>query len=344
VARGITKKYKIGTLGSHSALQILKGAHDEGFKTVVVCKAGHSEPYKSFKVADEIIELDSWDDYEKIEPYLIKNNVIMIPHGSFITKFELAKLLDMQTLYFGNKNILPWETSREKQRTWLKKAGLTLPKLYKKPEEIDGPVIIKFYGAAGGKGYFLATSTEEFYRKIKPFARRQYIIQQYVVGAPAYVHYFYSPLTDELEIMGMDRRYETNVDSIGRISAKDQLDLNIESSYNIMGNLPLVVRESLLPEMFQMGRSVVETSKQLEEHGLFGPFCLEMIVTPELEFYVFEISARIVAGVNPYTNGSPYTQLRYDEPMSTGRRVSREIKNAIASNQLDKVLVNGHAK
>ena len=344
MARGIKKKYKIGTLGSHSALQILKGAHDEGFKTVVICKAGRSEPYKSYKVADEIIELDMWADYEKIEPYLIKNNVIMIPHGSFITKFSLEKLQEMNSLYFGNKNILPWETSRTKQRTWLKEAGLTLPKIYKKPEEIDGPVIIKFFGAAGGKGYFLATSTAEFYRKIKPFARREYIIQEYVVGAPVYVHYFYSPLTDELEVMGMDKRYETNVDSIGRISAKDQLDLNIESSYNIMGNTAVVVRESLLPEIFKMGRSVVEASKKLENHGLFGPFCLEMIVTPELEFYVFEISARIVAGVNPYTNGSPYTQLRYKEPMSTGRRVAREIKNAINSDSLEKILVNGHGK
>ncbi|MEK7152572.1 MAG: DUF1246 domain-containing protein, partial [Patescibacteria group bacterium] len=30
-------QFKIGTLGSHSALQILKGAHDEGFQTVLIC-------------------------------------------------------------------------------------------------------------------------------------------------------------------------------------------------------------------------------------------------------------------------------------------------------------------
>ena len=29
-------KYIIGTLGSHSALQILKGAKDEGFRTLIV--------------------------------------------------------------------------------------------------------------------------------------------------------------------------------------------------------------------------------------------------------------------------------------------------------------------
>ncbi len=330
--------FRIGTLGSHSALQILKGAHDEGFETVVITEHGKSRPYKSFGVADTIIEVDSFNSVDKLEPRLIKEKVILIPHGSFFSAYGLEALGKMKAMYFGNKAILPWEEDRTKQREWLKKSGLTLPKIYKTPEDIDGPVIIKFFGAGGGKGYFLATSTAEFHQKIKPFEGRKYIIQQYVVGAPIYVHYFYSPLNDELEVMGMDKRYETNVDSIGRISAKDQLDLNIESSYNIMGNMPLVIRESLLPEIFEMGQRVVDTSKKLEPHGLFGPFCLEMIVTPELEFYVFEISARIVAGTNPYINGSPYTDLRYSEPMSTGRRIAREIKHSIDQDKMDMVI------
>jgi 5-formaminoimidazole-4-carboxamide-1-(beta)-D-ribofuranosyl 5'-monophosphate synthetase len=333
--------FKIATLGSHSALQILKGARDEGFKTLIIAKKGSTTPYKSFQIADEIIELDSFKDLPSLEKRLIDENVILVPHGSFFSAYtDLEALNESNAFYFGNKRILPWEQSRGKQREWLKKAGLTLPKIYDNPEDIDGPCIIKFYGAAGGKGYFLAKTKEEFDKKIIPYKNRKYIIQQYVVGAPIYVHYFYSPLNDELEVMSMDKRYETNVDSIGRISAKDQLDLNIESSYNIMGNIPVVIRESLLPQLFAMGEKVVEISKGLEPGGLIGPFCLETIVTPELEFYVFEISARIVAGTNPYINGSPYTDLRYREPMSTGRRVAREIKHAIDMNQLEKVLVN----
>jgi len=204
-------------------------------------------------------------------------------------------------------------------------------------------VIIKFFGAGGGKGFFLARTPAEFKRKIAPHKGKQYIIQEYIVGAPIYIHYFYSPLTKELEVMSMDKRYETNVDSIGRIAAKDQMDLNIESSYNIMGNIPLVIRESLLPRIFTMGEQVIAASQKLVPGGLFGPFCLETIITPELEFFVFEISARIVAGTNPYINGSPYTDLRYSEPMSTGRRVAREIKLAIQKNQLSKVVTNGHS-
>lgn len=330
--------YKIGTIGSHSALQILKGARDEGFKNTVVCIKGTSQPYHSYRVADEIIEIPSYSEVITLERQMVDQNVILIPHGSFFAAFGLDALIKSNVMYFGNKRILYWEEDRTKQRQWLKSSGLTLPKIYEDPEEIDGPVIIKFFGAQGGKGYFLARNADEFRRKIKEHPNKRYIIQQYVVGAPLYIHYFYSPLTKELEIMSLDRRYETNVDSIGRISAKDQLDLNIESSYNIMGNLTVVVRESLLPKMFAMGEAVIETSRDLEPRGLFGPFCLETIVTPDLEFFVFEISARIVAGTNPYVKGSPYTDLRYDEPMSTGRRVAREIKDAIEHDRLDEVL------
>jgi 5-formaminoimidazole-4-carboxamide-1-(beta)-D-ribofuranosyl 5'-monophosphate synthetase len=330
--------YIIGTLGSHSALQILKGARDEGFKNLVICLKGSARPYESFKVADKIIELDSYDELPALAAKLSKDNVILIPHGSFINALTIEGLNKFNVAYFGNKNVLAWEENRTKQREWLSKAGLELPKIYEKPEDIDGPAIIKFFGARGGKGFFLARNKAEFDRKIAPHKNKRFIIQEYVVGAPLYIHYFYSPLTKELEVMSLDRRYETNVDSIGRIAAKDQMDLKIESSYNIMGNMPLVVRESLLPEIFRMGERVITQSKKIVRGGLWGPFCLETIVTPDLDFFVFEISARIVAGTNPYINGSPYTDLRYSQPMSTGRRVALEIKDAIKQNKLEKVL------
>jgi 5-formaminoimidazole-4-carboxamide-1-(beta)-D-ribofuranosyl 5'-monophosphate synthetase len=138
--------------------------------------------------------------------------------------------------------------------------------------------------------------------------------------------------------MSFDKRYESNADSIGRISAQDQLDADIRTSYTITGNIPMVIRESILPQVFEMGENVVKKSKKLAGKGLYGPFCLEAIIDPNLNFYVFEISARIVAGTNPFVNGSPYTWLRYNEPMSTGRRLCRDIKQAIEQDRLDEVL------
>ncbi|NQV09223.1 formate--phosphoribosylaminoimidazolecarboxamide ligase, partial [Candidatus Woesearchaeota archaeon] len=238
-----------------------------------------------------------------------------------------------------NKNILKIEADRDAQRKWLKDAGLKLPLIFKDPKDIDRPVIVKFHGAKGGRGYFLANSEADFNEKIKAHPDQKYQIQEYIIGVPCYAHYFYSPLTEELEIMSFDIRYESNVDSIGRISARDQIALeNIDPSYVVVGNIPVVVRESLLPHFVEIGENVVKESKKIAPPGLFGPFCLEGVLTPEQEFYVFEISARIVAGTNPYVNGSPYTALKYDEPMSTGRRIAREIKIAQEKNQLDKVL------
>ena len=154
-----------------------------------------------------------------------------------------------------------------------------------------------------------------------------------------YIHYFHSPLTNETEVMGFDKRYESNVDSLGRISARDQMALaKVDPSYVIVGNIPLVVRESFLPKIIKMGEDVVKESKKIAPPGLFGPFCLETIFTPDEEIYTFEISARIVAGTNPYIHGSPYTWLRYKEPMSTGRRIAREIKIAIKQKKLKSVL------
>lgn len=336
-----TQQYKICTLASHSALQILKGAHDEGFQTIAICEKGHVRPYEAFKVADEIIVVNDFSEVAGLDARLAAENAILIPHGTLLTGLSLQEINSLQMHYFGNKNVLPIEADRKKQREWLANAGLTLPRIYDNAADIDRPVIIKFDGAGGGKGYFLAHTPEEFERKIVPHRDKKYIIQEYIVGAPIYMHFFYSPLTGELEIMSFDKRYESNVDSVGRISAKDQLDLSIETSYNITGNMPLVVRESLLGEIYEMGDVVVEASKAYGEDGLFGPFCLETVITPDLEFFVFEISARIVAGTNPYINGSPYTDLRYSEPMSTGRRIAREIKRAIEQDKLDRIFVNG---
>jgi 5-formaminoimidazole-4-carboxamide-1-(beta)-D-ribofuranosyl 5'-monophosphate synthetase len=61
---------------------------------------------------------------------------------------------------------------------------------------------------------------------------------------------------------------------------------------------------------------------------MIGPFCLEGVCDALGNFVTFEFSARIVAGTNLYIMGSPYSCLIYDDPMSMGRRIALEIKNA----------------
>ena len=42
----------IATLGSHCALQVLKGAKDEGLKTLIVCEKRREKLYKRFNFID----------------------------------------------------------------------------------------------------------------------------------------------------------------------------------------------------------------------------------------------------------------------------------------------------
>jgi 5-formaminoimidazole-4-carboxamide-1-(beta)-D-ribofuranosyl 5'-monophosphate synthetase len=331
--------YTIVTLGSHSALQILKGARDEGFPTLAITTPETESLYRSFDFVDEVITIDNYSEFMGLVPELEKRKCVIVPHGSFVAYLSLEDHKKMSVPYFGNKDILDWEASRELQRDWLTRAGLNLPRQFKTAAEIDRPVIVKLYGAQGGKGYLFVRNASDFEERVSSLGDRDYILQEYIIGVPLYIHYFYSPLTGKLEIMSMDRRYETNVDSLGRIPSRAQEGMDIEPSYVVVGNSPLSLRESMLAEAYRMGENVVRVSKEIcPSKGLFGAFCIETIITPDAQFYIMEISARIVAGTNLFIDGSPYSYLNYSEPMSTGRRIAREIKNALLTNSLGDVL------
>jgi len=326
----------IATIGSHSSLQILKGAKEEGFKTAVITKKPMVKIYDSFKVADEILIVDNYKDMlgEKFKNKF--NNFIFIPHGSFVEYIGYENMLKSDLKFFGNSKSLEWESDRRKMFKWLNDSKIKVPKIFNSPDKIDRPCIIKFYGAKGGKGYFFVSDENEFYEKMKKIKDTEdYIIQEYVVGTRFYPHYFYSKLDNELEFFGIDIRYESNADSIGRIPPKFSDKIN--PTYVVVGNTPVVIRESLLPRIFEMGENLVNASNRFFG-GLWGPFCIETILTDDMKFYAIEVSARIVAGTNLYIDGSQYTKLRYDEPMSTGRRIAREIKKGIETGRVEELL------
>ncbi|MGI0060610.1 MAG: DUF1246 domain-containing protein, partial [Nitrosotalea sp.] len=52
----------IATLGSHCALQVLKGAKDEGFKTILVCEKKREKLYRRFQFIDEFVLVDSFKE------------------------------------------------------------------------------------------------------------------------------------------------------------------------------------------------------------------------------------------------------------------------------------------
>lgn len=345
-----TGKITIGTLGSHSALNIFKGAKEEGFETVCVCKKGDEIVYQKFPLADDVILVESFNELldDNIQERLRQANTILVPHGSFNAYIGTEKIMDeLRIPLFGNRELLRWETDREKQREWLLRAGLTLPKTFKDANDIEGLVIAKFPGTRGGKGYFLANSPESFHKKARDMIKRGHLrredlenihLQEYIIGVNVYPSYFHSPLKNEVELLGIDKRYESAVDNIGRIPASEQLQIALNPTYTVIGNIPIIVRESLLPEILRMGENVVRISKEITPLGIIGPFCLETVITDDLEISTFEISARIVAGSNVGIGTSPYAYLNYGNGMYMGRRIAREIKAGIESNELEKVV------
>jgi 5-formaminoimidazole-4-carboxamide-1-(beta)-D-ribofuranosyl 5'-monophosphate synthetase len=344
------KKIAIGTLGSHTALNIFKGAKEEGFRTVCICKEKDAITYEKFGVADEMIIVQDFSELmsEHIQEKLRRLNVVLIPHGSFTAFLSTEQLTDgLRVPMFGNRELLHLEADRKEQREWLRKAGLRLPGTIKSPEDIDRLIIAKLPGAKGGRGYFLAASPEGFHRKFNDMVRRGLLkeddrdkihLQEYLMGVNVYPSYFSSIIKNDVEFFAIDRRYESAVDAIGRIPASEQLEIQVNPTYTIVGNFPIVIRESLLPELIRMGDKVHETAKKLAPPGIIGPFCLETVVTDDLMIYTFEISARIVAGTNTGIGTSPYAYLKYGENMYMGKRIALEIKEALEQGRLHEVL------
>ncbi|HXT84522.1 MAG TPA: formate--phosphoribosylaminoimidazolecarboxamide ligase [Verrucomicrobiae bacterium] len=338
----------IMTLGSHCSLQVLKGAKDEGFKTLLICEEKRLSLYKRFKFIDKFIVLDDFKDVlnNDFQKNLIDEfNPILIPHGTLISSLSMDKIENISIPMFGNKWILRWESDRILKQRLMNDSLFVTPEQVLSKDDINELCIVKLHGAAGGKGYFLVNDKKNFEEESQKLieskviqSEEQLFIQKYAHGVPVYLQFFYSPLKNELELLGIDRRYETNIDAIGRIPAKFQITSEIQPSYTVIGNIPIVLRESLLPEAYSIGERFVNSAKKLVPPGIPGPFCIEGVYDNDVNFIAFEFSARIVAGTNLYTSGSPYSDLLYDIPMSMGRRIALEIKRAINQSKLDLVL------
>ncbi|MFH0748440.1 MAG: formate--phosphoribosylaminoimidazolecarboxamide ligase [Candidatus Bathyarchaeota archaeon] len=350
------KKVKIGTICSHSALQIFHGARQEGFQTLGICQKNRRAVYEAFPLAnpDELLFVDDFKEIltQNMQDKLIAHNVIIVPHGSFVEYVGSKELGNsFHVPMFGNRLTLEWEGDRSNQRRWLEQANLQLPKEYKSPSEIEEKVFVKFSGAKGGKGFFTASSEKEYYAKLKDRIKKGIVkqedlsnvaIQEFIPGVRYYHHYFYSLLETRglqvhdgtLELLSMDKRIEPIDESYRGLPDVPEAFYD----YTVTGNQPIIARESLLPEVFAMGSKTVLSSLSLFPPGMLGAFSLETIYQPGRGFIVFEVSARIVAGTNLYPQGSPYSAYLFKEPMSTGRRIARELRDAIKKKVVEKIV------
>lgn len=334
----------VTTLCSHSSLQIFHGARAEGLPSMGISIGPPPRFYDAFPLGrpDRFLSVERVKELPQSAGALRDAGCVVIPHGSFVEYLGPEAFGQLDVPVFGNRAVLGWESDRRKEREWLESAGVSMPERFEEASEVDGPVIVKYYGAKGGKGFYLAKNREALadFHPTGP-----YVIQEYILGTRYYMHFFYSPLSDRgyrvghgsLELLGMDRRDEANIDELYKMGAQEELlKAGIRPTFVVTGNVPVILRESLLGRAFDVAARIVERSIDLFG-GMVGPFCVEGIMTEELEFKVFEISTRIVAGTNLFISGSPYSDL-VAPGLSTGRRIAQELKRAQAEGRLAEVI------
>ncbi len=359
-----TANLRIGSLGGHSALDICRGAKDEGFETVVVAQKGREQTYtKHFRTrdgkgcVDHVILVDSFADVTKpeIQEQLRKLNVVFV-HSRYFWVYCDYKAVenDFMVPIFGNRQLVRKEERNEEKNQYflLEQAGIKLPKQFRQPSEIDRLVIVKAAEASRGyeRAFFLANNHREYTQAsqklidqgvITPESLEAAVIEEFVVGPQLNLNYFYSPLDNEVELMGTDTRRQTNIDGLLRLTAPEQIEVlkHVRPQYIENGHQAITIKESLVEKAYVAGEAFVNAVKQHYPPGMIGPFALQGAITagpPTEELLVFDVSMRIPG--SPGTMFTPYSGYLHGQPISIGRRIAQEIKKAKETNRITELL------
>ncbi len=110
---------RIAVLGSHSALEIMDGAKDEGLDTIVFCQKGRETPYQRFdRIADEIKILKKFSEMSstKNQKMLRDTNTIIVPHRSLIAYLGYNVIENsLKVPIFGNRALFQAEERNNKK-------------------------------------------------------------------------------------------------------------------------------------------------------------------------------------------------------------------------------------
>jgi 5-formaminoimidazole-4-carboxamide-1-(beta)-D-ribofuranosyl 5'-monophosphate synthetase len=358
--RQVIKKYnakeiRIGVLGSHSALEIASGAKQEGLETVVVCQKGREKTYTKYykNIFDHTIMLDKFSQItsDANVKKLTDLNTVFVPNRSFSVYAGYEAIENQFAVpLMGNRAMLRTEerNTPRNQLYLLQKAGIATPKTFESPSEIDRLAIIKVpeKERAIERAFFYASSPEEYEKTaqkrikqgiITPEALKNSVIEEYVIGAKFNANLFWSPLTDEIDLLGFDRRIQTDLDGVLDLPAQEQLELNIPTQNIEIGHMGATMRESQIEKIFDAAEKFVNTCKKEYPPGMIGLFALQGAVTKDLEFYVFDVSPR-VPGCPCVEPTSPYMKYKYGMGVGPGRRVAMEVKRAVKEGRLAEVV------
>ncbi len=345
---------RIGVLGSHSALEIMDGAKDENFDTIVFCQKGRETPYQRFsRIANEIKVLKKFSDMSSIknQKMLRDTNTLIVPHRS-LTAYLGYKTIEnsFKVPIFGNRALFQAEERNNKKNQYylLRKAGLKHPKIFKNPKDINKPSIVKVQEKKRKleRAFFTVSSFSDYKKKSEEKIRqgvisktglRDAVIEEFAIGTYLNFNYFYTPISKNVDFIGIERRLQTNLHDFNALPAKQQLELDIDPQNIEVGHTPASIRESLLEKVISMGDKFVAAVKREYPPGIIGPFSLQSVITKDLEMIVYDVSLRVPG--NPIVaTTSPYTKYQYGQIFGVGRRIAMEIKIAQEDDMLDKIV------
>ncbi|WP_135612809.1 formate--phosphoribosylaminoimidazolecarboxamide ligase family protein [Methanococcoides sp. AM1] len=369
-----TDNIKIGAVASHSGLDVYDGAIEEGFETFAICQSGREKTYtdyfKSKRDADNNVVRGIVDDYAVYDRFdeilrpenqqkLVDDNILFVPNRSFTSYCDIDAVEDdFRVPMVGSRNMLrSEERGLDQDYYWLlEKAGLPFPERINDPEDIDELVMVKLPHAVKKleRGFFTAGTYSEYVEKSESLIKQGVItrealkdarIERYIIGPVFNFDLFYSPIEEEMnktELLGIDWRFETSLDGHVRLPAPQQMTLaehQLTPEYTVCGHNSATLRESLLEEVFKLSEAYIKASKEYYDPGVIGPFCLQTCIDKDLNFYIYDVAPRVGGGTNVHMSvGHPYGNTLWRKPMSTGRRVAFEIRRAIESGQLDKII------
>lgn len=356
----------IAVLGSHSALDICRGAKDEGFRTLVVAQKGRENTYDSvYKTRGQIgcvdtcLVLPHFIDMLRptVQKMLIEYHAIFIPHRSFETYLQFdyeAIERDFRIPIFGNRFLLKIEERgvHPNQYDILAEAGIRFPRQFSDPKDIDRPCLVKVLEKDRGfeRAFFLVRNYADYKREVsrklkqRIFTQDQLdrsVIEEFVVGVQVNFNYFYSAIYNRLELLGTDTRRQTNIEGIGKLPASYQNDVlrHVSLKYEEAGHIAVTVLESLLEEAFAIGERFVSTTKKMFPPGIIGPFSLQAVITPgppKKDIVVIDVSPRMPG--SPGISSTPYSSYLFGHSVSMGRRIAMEIREAIRHNTLETII------
>jgi len=332
---------RIAVLGSHSALEIMDGAKDEGLNTIVFCQKGRETPYQRFdRIADEIKILKKFDDMSsaKNQKMLRDTSSIIVPHRS-LTAYLGYNVIEnsLKVPIFGNRALFQAEERNNKKNQYylLKKAGIKYPKIFKNPKDINKPAIVKVQEKKRKleRAFFTVTSFSDYKEKSKSKIKQGIIskidLENAVIEQLA--------ISNNVDFIGIERRLQTNIHDYNALPAKQQLELDIDLQNIEVGHTPASIRESLLEKVITMGDKFVAAVKKEYPPGIIGPFSLQSVITKDLDMIVYDVSLRVPG--NPIlATTSPYTKYQYGQTFGIGRRIAMEIKTAKENDLLSKIV------